>query len=115
MANTVEYRELDELISALKNYVEFLNPHKGYWSELWTLVKQINSGFKEVRYPSREDKEKAWALFQGLIKRAKERSEQNKARIRQQEEEWERKKQKSKFTREEIILKAESAGPMSEF
>jgi len=111
----LEYRELDDLISSLQNYVELLNPHKGYWSELWTLVKQINSGFKEVKYPSREDKEKAWALFQGLIKRAKERSEQNKARIRQQEEEWERKKQKSKFTKEEIILKAESAGPMSGF
>ena len=43
-----DYKELDRMISSLEAAVESTNPQKGYWGELWALVKEINLGFKEV-------------------------------------------------------------------
>ena len=111
----MDYEELDNLISALEKAVESTNPQKGYWSEIWSLVKEINSDFRASRYPTRSDKDQAWSRFQGLVANAKERSEENKARIEKNRLEWEQRQEKSKFAREEVQSHASTAMPLSEF
>jgi len=111
----MDYNELDNLISSLKDAVESTNPQKGYWNELWSLVKDINSGFKEARYPARDDRDKAWSRFQELVAKAKERGQDNKARIEKNQREWERKQERSRSARENVVSRAERATPLSEF
>ena len=111
----MEYKELDDLIHSLKDAVESTNPQKGYWKELWSLVKEINSGFKETHYPTRDDRDKAWSRFQELVTKAKERGQENKARIEQNQRDWERKQDRSRSARNTVISRAERATPLSEF
>ena len=109
----MEYDELDSLISELEKTVDSTNPQKGYWRELWSLVKDINSGFKETRYPTRSDRDYSWSRFQELVAKAKDRGQENKAMIEQNQRKWVQRQEKSKDAREYIQSRATRAKPLS--
>ena len=99
----MDYADLDKLINDLQTAVNDSDPQKGYWKALWALAGEIGSGFKQgTRYPSREDKDKAWNRFQELITRARARSEEAKAKIKESQREWERKEERSRRARNDV-------------
>ena len=109
----MDYKELDDLIEQLKEAVEEGDPQKGYWKELWALVKRIGAGFKGTRYPSNEDKNKAWSRFRELREQASARSESDRARVEEQKKEWEKRKEQSLKTRCKVEGKSTQARPLS--
>jgi hypothetical protein len=109
----MEYKELDALIEQLKEAVEDNDPQKGYWKELWALAKQIGSGFKETRYPTKADKDDAWNKFQELREQASARSEEDRARIEKQKQEWEERQERSSQARSKVEGKAAQTRPLS--
>jgi hypothetical protein len=109
----MEYKELDALIEQLKVAVEDNDPQKGYWKELWALAKQIGSGFKETRYPSKADKDDAWNKFQELREQASARSGEDRARIEKQKQEWEGRQERSSQARSIVEGKAAQTRPLS--
>jgi len=111
----MEYQELDALVSELESAVEETTPQKGYWKELWDLVRRIGAAFKEARYPDKSQKDEAWRLFQSLVERAKARSVREKERIRERERGFEERKRLSQEARSSIESMAASATPSSEF
>ncbi|MBW2118390.1 MAG: hypothetical protein JRH09_10785 [Deltaproteobacteria bacterium] len=111
--DAMEYQELDALISELQGMAEKALPQKGYWKELWNLVREIGTGFKGTRYPTRDDKDEAWKLFQSLVERAKVRSTENRERIKEREREFERRKNRSESARRSIEGQAAGARPLS--
>jgi hypothetical protein len=111
----MDYSELDRLVSQLERLVEESNPRKGYWGELWSLVRQTGSGFKETRYPTREDREIAWSRYQDLVERARARSEENKKRLEWNEREWKQKQDNSESLRDKIQAKAAGSRPLTDF
>jgi hypothetical protein len=96
----MDHVELDNLIEDLRGIVEESEPQKGYWRNLWALVREIGAGFKGIRYPTREDREVAWSQYQELIAQAKQRSEDEKER--------------SRITLESIQSMADSSRPASD-
>ncbi len=111
----MDYSELDRFIDRLQDAVEDTDPQKGYWRELWALVRQIGDGFKESRYPTLEDKRQARERFNELVARAKARSDQQKAQINERRREWERKEQRSRNTLSRVESKLAAARPTSDF
>lgn len=111
----MDYSELDRLVSQLEQLVEEANPRKGYWGELWSLVRQTGAGFKETRYPTRDDKDRAWDRYQDLVERARARSEENKKRLELNEREWKKRQVNSESLRDQIQGKAASSRPLTDF
>jgi hypothetical protein len=98
----MDSKELDKLIRELEAMV-YSNSTKSAWE----LIKTIGKSFKEVRYPIRSEREKAWNHFQSLVERVKEyqtQERQNRERIALQSERH----------KNEIIGCAEAAKPPSE-
>ncbi len=111
----MDYDDLDRLVGRLEAVVEEANPQKGYWRELWSLAREIGSGFKGTRYPTREDKDRAWQRYQDLIERAKARSEESKRQFERNEREWKDRQSNSESLRDRIQMKAASSRPLSDF
>ncbi len=111
----MDYAEFDSLIDALQAAVNETDPQKGYWRELWDLVRQVGSGFKGIRYPTREDRDRAWQRFQELVARAKARSEQDQARMTQERREWEQRQEESHRARQAVQSKTAAARPLTSF
>jgi len=64
---------------------------------IWEKIREINALFKEIRFPSKEDRQIQWSLFQDLISKVKH--------IEQEERElWNRKK----FNSEELLNRIKS-------
>lgn len=111
----MDYTQLESLISELEQTVEDTDPQRGYWRELWALVRQIGTEFRDTRYPTREDRDRAYSRFQDLVAKARARSEENQARIEARRSEWERQQDHSRAARDEVQSKAASAHPLSPF
>jgi hypothetical protein len=109
----MEYKELDALIEQLKEAVEDNDPQKGHWKELWALAKQIGSGFKETRYPTKSDKDDAWNRFQELREQASARSDEDRTRIEKQKQEWEGRQERSSQARSKVEGRAAQTRPLS--
>lgn len=104
----MDYKKLDSKINDLNsrvNGMSFLTTKDAvFWRETWALVKEIGAEFKEIRYPTWQDKDAAWKSFQGIV-------EQMKAdRDRKQREHDERAKS-SEALKMKIIGMAQSAWP----
>jgi hypothetical protein len=112
-AGSVDYNELDDLISALQAAVDETHPQRGYWGELWNLAREVGAGFKGTRYPTRADRENAWKKFQDLVAHAKARSEENRARIAEADRQWEARQEESQWARESIRAKTAAARPLT--
>ena len=105
--------DLDELIDRLEGLVHLDHPEKGYWKEVWSLVKEIGGSFKETRYESKADKDLAWDRFQGLCREAKERSSSNQAEIEKRNRDWQERSDRSGSARRRIEVAAGSSVPAS--
>lgn len=93
-------REIDNLKSLIPS--GFFFNSKPDWKSVWEQIKKINKIFKDVRYPQKEDRQKAWDDFQALITEVKQLQEKEK-------EEWENKKAESERLRDRIINQADNA------
>lgn len=109
----MDYRELDQLIRHLDASVHDSAPQRGYWKELWSLIRQIGREFKETRYPELEDKNRAWSRFQGLVEAAKAKSEESRSGFHNKERDRDDRKTRSKRLAEELCSRANLARPLS--
>lgn len=107
----MEHTELDKLIERFQEMVEDEHPMKGYWGQLWNLKKEIFAGFRGVRYPTKEAREKAWQAFQEHISKANARSEAQKTQMEARQREWESRQARSKNIKDGIQSWAESTRP----
>jgi hypothetical protein len=70
-AAPLDFKELNERIDALDDMVGKAEQGEVVrWRNLWALVDVVHSAFKKVRYPFREEREKAWSRFASIRKRA---------------------------------------------
>lgn len=70
-AAPLDFKELNERIDALDEMVGKAERGEAVrWRNLWALVDVVHSAFKKVRYPFREEREKAWSRFASIRKRA---------------------------------------------
>jgi hypothetical protein len=97
----MEHGDLDALIVQLDEMLGD-QPSRGYWSAVWALVRSIGSGFKGTRYPTRADHDAAWNRFQGLVEKARSRSEEAKR-------ETEARRVRSTSARDQVERKAAGA------
>jgi len=111
----MDYSQLDDLISKLQQAVEAEDPQKGYWKELWGLVRTVGEGFKGVRYPTRQEREEAWDRFQGIVKQAKARSEECRLEQEKSRKAWEERTARSESATRDITDRIARARPLSEF
>jgi hypothetical protein len=110
----MDYRDLNALIEQLRDAVEETAPQKGYWGKLWTLARQIQQEFKESRFPTRADREAAWNNFNELRNLARQRSESDRVRMHEREQEWEKKRGNSSRARSAVEGKAFQTRPSTD-
>ena len=103
------------MIERLRAQVHETDPYKGYWKELWALVREIGSGFKGVRYETRTERDAAWKRFQELCAEAKTKGDASKREMEARQKEWEQRKSRSEQTRTSIEGRAAGARPLSGF
>ena len=111
----MDYRELEKMIDQLRVQVHSTDPHKGYWKELWALVRQVGGGFKGARYDTREEKDAAWQRFQELCAEAKRKGDESKREMEVRQKEWEQRKSRSERARSSIEGRASGSQPLSGF
>jgi len=105
------YENLQSLISQLCEMIGDDKPQKGYWKEVWSLIKEISAGFKATRFATKQEREEAWNLFQELVQQAKIRGEVDRARIAEQEKNWDKRRRQSDQARSKILVKAHYTRP----
>jgi len=110
----MEYPDLDRLLAQLDDAVNASDPQKGYWKELWSLVKEIGGGFKGTRYPVPAEREKAWDRFQKLVSKAKARDRENRLRIEEKQREWQDRQDRSRRSAEKIQSRASGSRPATD-
>jgi predicted nucleic acid-binding Zn-ribbon protein len=105
----MDYADLERLIDVLESRVEESNPQRGYWAELWKLVRDVGDGFKGARYPTNGEREAAWRRFQSLIQHAKTRSEKQRNLQEDRRREWENRQRRSESARDAVQGRAAGA------
>jgi len=93
-------REIDNLRSMLPSGL--FSSSKPNWKSIWVQIKKISEGFKNVRFPTKEERETAWNEFQSLVDDVKQQQEK-------EHEEWNKKKSESERLRDRIIRQADNA------
>lgn len=63
----MDYECLDALIYELEDLCGLAVSGHRRWGEVWEHVRTIGQAFKETRYPTRADKDDAWAHFQRVV------------------------------------------------
>ena len=99
---------LDGLISQLDSHYRQAARRDRPWTEVWDEIKHIGASFKQVRYPTKEEKNAAWERFQGIVESVKE----TQAEERKQ---WERKAESSAQLRNQILRQGEYGRPPNAF
>src|SRR5437899_2896207 len=102
------------MIEALRVTVENDSPQKGYWKGLWSLVGEIKSSFKGVRYPTLDDKQAAWQRLDELIQQARDRSEREKQEREKRQKQWEEKIERSERARGGLESKLGGTRPITD-
>jgi hypothetical protein len=105
--------ELEELLSNLSEMVNDSSPQAGYWGRVWALVKEINAGFRETRFPTPNDRSDVWNRFQGIVEQVKARSEESKKQREIKQHEWENRERDSRRAVDRINSRIQSATPFS--
>jgi chromosome segregation ATPase len=116
----MDYRELDSMIDRLNDQVRSTNPQRGYWKELWKLIREIGASFKHARYAQWEEKEAAWQRYQNICEQARVRGDANRKEMEERQNQmeasqrdWENRKNRSEQTRSGIEGRASGARPLS--
>ncbi len=107
----MNYDELDDLISRLDrdvNGFSFFDKTGEFWAEAWSRVKAISGHFKQVRYPTRREKDEAWQRFQDIVESIKKEAER---RRREKEERMEQRERDSNRALNSILQEAGGAWP----
>lgn len=104
----MEPSSLDGLISKLDGHYRQAAQRDRRWSEVWDEIKYIGSNFKQVRYPTREEKNAAWERFQGIVESVKETQAAER-------KEWEHKADSSAQLRNQILRQGEYGRPPNAF
>jgi Domain of Unknown Function (DUF349) len=93
--------ELDQRVNGI---LSFTTKDRQFWKDSWTMVKEIGSSFKNVRYPTKAEKDAAWRKFQDVVDQ-----------MRSEREKFNQKRdaaaQTSDSLKKKIILMAQSAWP----
>lgn len=76
------------------------------WKSVWSQINKINTIFKEVRFPAREDREEAWKRFQKMVAKAKEAQQES-------HDAWDKKKHLSERHKDQILSRIRAAEPSS--
>jgi len=104
----MEWEKLDQLIADFEARLApkpepeaSLGLGAAFWRETWEAAARIQEGFREARYPTKEEKDAAWARFAAIRKVAS----------RRQQEEWKERTGVSRKHRDEIFAKIEAARP----
>ncbi len=103
--------QLNRLIDGLETAVDSAKPFKTKWHPIWEEIKQISAGFKQVRYPSKQERQEKWEHFQTLVQEVK-------ALQSEEQDKWEQKSYTSTQHKNEILSFANAAtpaGPLSDF
>ena len=98
--------ELAARIDALGREVEG-SPDRAGWKEVWTEIRAISQAFKATRFPTKDQREAAWAKFQGVVDRVKSMQET-------QQEERKKRAVTSQLHTEDILWHVRSAHPSDE-
>ncbi len=107
----MESERLNQLIEALEDAVDSAKPCKTKWRPMWEDIKKISAAFKQVRYPSKQERQEKWEHFQTLVQKVK-------ALQSEEQDKWEEKSYSSKQHKNEILSCASAAipsGPLSDF
>jgi hypothetical protein len=110
----VDYTDLDRLIDRLQRATDLDHPQKGYWKELWALVGEIRAGFREVQYPTIQDKSEAQNRLHELIAQAKSRGEREKREREERQRGWEQKRARSQQALGRVQSRVAGARPIGE-
>jgi len=103
----MNHTDLDGKISELDGQINGFSLSKkdgAFWKASWALVREIGGSFKDVRYPSRYDKDAAFARFQEIVKEMKEQREQHA-------KQFETRSDSSQELKSRIFAMAKSAWP----
>lgn len=95
-------QQIDELKSMIPS--DFISHEKPDWKSIWSQIRIVGASFKGVKFPTRDDHQKAWDHFQSIVSSVKEAQAEEHAQ-------WEEKKLKSSRYKNDIIYQAELAKP----
>jgi hypothetical protein len=100
-----DYREVNRNISRLESMVPgIFDFGKPDWKAIWNQIRFTGKSFKGSRFPSKEEHESAWNKFQHLVHKVK-------AKQKESQKDWDKKKDESARLREMILSQAISARP----
>jgi len=63
--------DIEALLDSLDALVSDAEGKGARWRDVWSEIKNIGQGFKEVRFPSPQERQAAWKRFQGIVGRVK--------------------------------------------
>lgn len=102
----METAELDSKIESLNKAIHPFLASRLDWKAIWIQIRDIGASFKGARYPSKENKDNAWARFQSLVQEVRAKQALEKAKS-------EKEKGTSEELKELILSKAQAAIPPS--
>jgi hypothetical protein len=104
----MDFSELDSLISKLDSHYRQAARSDRPWKEIWDEIKYIGANFKQVRYPTKDEKNAAWDRFQGVVESVKD-AQANELK------QWERRAESSAQLRNQILRQGEHGRPPNAF
>jgi len=99
--------EIEALLDSLETLVDEAEGKRGEWKDVWGEIRSVGQAFKGSRFPTAQDRQRAWDRFQSIIANVK--ACQEKAR-----EKFEERVRESKHHLEQILSYVEGATPSSE-
>lgn len=62
-----DYSAIIDKIDDLENMVEQAKDRNASWAEVWEMIREIGFLFKDVRFPTREEREDEWLRYQRVV------------------------------------------------
>jgi hypothetical protein len=101
----MDWMDLDHLIEHFASMVTVATASFRYeqpdWKAIWSKAAAIQNGFRETRYPTRQQRDDAWTRFSSLRQEASDRADRDHDERRSQ----------SEYHRDIILHQVESARP----
>jgi hypothetical protein len=61
------YKALDQQIEQLIILFRSAKTGEGRWSEVWSLKRQIYTDFREIKYPTGQERSQAWERYREIV------------------------------------------------
>ena len=104
----MNYLDLNQRIERLATLRREAKNGDILWKKVWNYIKQIGQDFKVVRYPTKQEKDKAWQNFQSQVEKIKEAQQEDH---KKNQEQFKHRKAKSERLKSNIIDLANKACP----